>query len=527
MTWYCDGINIESMGPDGGDEESPDLQTASRLRGGAGRGGIRHGHGHSLSGYEAGREHFGVGRVGKLSDIRKEQAKELERNPGLKQRLFDLTEAEVGGEGPGGKRAFMETVFNRAAARGQTLAEAIHDHHYYPPTTTRKVGGSRGPKEEDILADVLAGSNVSNYATGNASGSVRFAGGPQTARGRLERFGIEGPDVGWANRMGAGGSHGPGGGVGGTSGSVKIPSSGGNTSNLTPNFKSRLNAMYDAMPENLRRHLSVRSGWRSHAHQAALYAASDRSGRMVAHPGGSQHEYGNAVDLSFGGSDEAKRWVHSHAHEYGLKFPMPYEDWHIEPQETRGGAAFKGQLRDRPDWALYPVKHAGEGAHENLRKKLEEIVPGARLEETALHSAQPYPRAYLGHRDRPEPEHHGGGGRFYDPNIPTMLGRHTDEHWTDRITKDMYGGGKVELPDRGYRGDPDINKDSGGVGLEQYNMDKGFDRLHGYTQKEGETLQAPYSTVEPGTKIDPPSRSRHPHRHTHRGHRRRLRGPED
>jgi hypothetical protein len=49
-----------------------------------------------------------------------------------------------------------------------------------------------------MAGTALQGSNISNFATGNASGTVGFAGGPQTFRAGGERFGIEGPDRGWA-----------------------------------------------------------------------------------------------------------------------------------------------------------------------------------------------------------------------------------------------------------------------------------------------------------------------------------------
>ena len=54
----------------------------------------------------------------------------------------------------------------------------------------------------EALQYVCEGSNISRLATGNASGHVGFAGGPQTfASGTGERFGIEGPDMRWARDM--------------------------------------------------------------------------------------------------------------------------------------------------------------------------------------------------------------------------------------------------------------------------------------------------------------------------------------
>ena len=39
---------------------------------------------------------------------------EFEANPQLRDALFGLTHAEVGGQGPQAQQAFMESVFNRA-----------------------------------------------------------------------------------------------------------------------------------------------------------------------------------------------------------------------------------------------------------------------------------------------------------------------------------------------------------------------------------------------------------------------------
>jgi hypothetical protein len=139
------------------------------------------------------------------SDLQGDRQKfksELDADPALKQDLFDLAEAETGGQGSTTKQAFIESVMNRASARGQTLRQAVHDSGYYPKTTTSKVGAGGGPQVNDILNTVFSGSNVSGYATGNASGTVGFAGGPQTYNpGTGERFGIEKSDIRWAAGM--------------------------------------------------------------------------------------------------------------------------------------------------------------------------------------------------------------------------------------------------------------------------------------------------------------------------------------
>jgi len=136
-----------------------------------------------------------------LFDGRRAFASEL-ADPAVKSRLFAMTEAEVGGQGPQAQTAFMESVFNRASARGQTLQQTLGANYYAPESISRVASLRNDPllsaKYDDILKQVQGGSNVSNWATGNASGSVGFGGGPQTAMIAGEKFGIEKPDLAWA-----------------------------------------------------------------------------------------------------------------------------------------------------------------------------------------------------------------------------------------------------------------------------------------------------------------------------------------
>lgn len=125
-------------------------------------------------------------------------------NPNIRNGLFALTNAEVGSQGPLAQQAFMESVFNRASARGQSLADTIYDRNYFPKTTFDRMGGKLPEQTSGVygslLNDVMGGSNVAAYGTGNASGTVGFAGGPQTAAYGGERYGIEGKDRDWARR---------------------------------------------------------------------------------------------------------------------------------------------------------------------------------------------------------------------------------------------------------------------------------------------------------------------------------------
>lgn len=127
-------------------------------------------------------------------------------DPIVRARLFAITNAEVGGQGAQAQQAFMETIFNRASARNMSLASVLNDRGYFPAETFANADRfmndpAMEQKYAAMLAQVRAGSNVSNYATGNASGSVGFGGGPQTFTAGGEKFGVEKPDMAWATRM--------------------------------------------------------------------------------------------------------------------------------------------------------------------------------------------------------------------------------------------------------------------------------------------------------------------------------------
>ena len=132
-------------------------------------------------------------------------------NPAVRDRLIAYTRSEVGGQGPQAQQAFMESIFNRAVARNQPLAKTLSGD-YFPAVThqraMRPVSDAERAAYTPLVSDVLGGSNVAKYATGNASGTVGFAGGPQTAAYGGERYGGEGPDKGWWTRVGAEGPSG-------------------------------------------------------------------------------------------------------------------------------------------------------------------------------------------------------------------------------------------------------------------------------------------------------------------------------
>lgn len=107
------------------------------------------------------------------------------------------------------------------------------------------------------------------------------------------------------------------------------------TEGMNPSFASQLTALINASGGRV----TIVSGYRSPEKQAGMYAAAVKkygseaaARRWVAPPGKSNHGKGIAADL---GGDIA--WAHAHAAEFGLYFPMAWEDWHIEPLGSRDG----------------------------------------------------------------------------------------------------------------------------------------------------------------------------------------------
>jgi hypothetical protein len=89
-------------------------------------------------------------------------------------------------------------------------------------------------------------------------------------------------------------------------------------------FVPALGWMLSALARATVGNISVTSGYRSYAEQAALFAANPNP-RMVAPPGRSNHGRGIAADIgpqrpSYGGKER----------QFGLNFPMSWEPWHIE-----------------------------------------------------------------------------------------------------------------------------------------------------------------------------------------------------
>lgn len=129
---------------------------------------------------------------------------------------------------------------------------------------------------------------------------------------------------------------------------------------LNESFATNLAAMMQDAPPEIRDGLGIYSGYRSVERQEQLWAGAlkkygspEKARKWVAPPGRSNHNHGQAVDLSYNGQSlrhapkEVVDWVHQNAKKYGMYFPLSNENWHIEPLGTRGTAASSGTVAPR------------------------------------------------------------------------------------------------------------------------------------------------------------------------------------
>ncbi len=130
---------------------------------------------------------------------------------------------------------------------------------------------------------------------------------------------------------------------------------------MNAGFGNKLAALIQSAPPGISEKLGIYSGARSVERQTELwnnalkkYGSVAEARKWVAPPPGvagskgSNHNHGTAADLSYNGQSlknappEVVQWLHSHAKDFGLKFPLANENWHIEDDSTRGGSAGGG-----------------------------------------------------------------------------------------------------------------------------------------------------------------------------------------
>jgi hypothetical protein len=119
--------------------------------------------------------------------------------------LMASAQAEVGYKNPARLQAYIESVMNRATATGQSLAAVLRDPRYYPASTKNQLGAqisaATAARYAPAIQAAIAGSNVSNFATGNESGGVHSGGANVAFASGGERFVHEKWTVDWVRRM--------------------------------------------------------------------------------------------------------------------------------------------------------------------------------------------------------------------------------------------------------------------------------------------------------------------------------------
>jgi hypothetical protein len=107
--------------------------------------------------------------VASLAESRQRLADELKANPALREKMLTIAAGEQ--TNPEGNQAVIETMFNRAAAQGTSLAAQVRttsEGGYYAGYSPANLAAKRKMIEAN-LDKVIGGSNISNYATDNAS----------------------------------------------------------------------------------------------------------------------------------------------------------------------------------------------------------------------------------------------------------------------------------------------------------------------------------------------------------------------
>jgi hypothetical protein len=138
--------------------------------------------GNDNTGTNGGEGAMGDGNAGATSFDRTRFAAEIAANPALKEKIFQLSAGEdrpSGGSSLLGNQAVMESMMNRAANRHTTLAAQAKwtrgrygDRNGYYDGKPSRLSASERANSESNLKAVLAGSNITDYATDNSSGGL-------------------------------------------------------------------------------------------------------------------------------------------------------------------------------------------------------------------------------------------------------------------------------------------------------------------------------------------------------------------
>jgi hypothetical protein len=308
---------------------------------------------------------FDIGGSHSLAEQRQTAFANELKDPQIQAQLAALVEAEVGKESPDGKLGFIETVMNRALARGYSLARTIAPGKYWDPRTNVKLQDAaymaRYGRPEDVrdpIALALQGSNLTNFATGNESAGTHSGGATVTVDlgPGHERYVRENDDQRWWSRMlsyakvpsrydEGGGFDQPGTagvGFGGAANPVRMRSDdlkfleqrgghnlGVDAPQFSPEMAARLRAageVYEsetgrrAVFGELSRGYDPKTG---EPVQAKYYREFLAGGGLAARPGHSRHERGLAADIPAG---PFLNWMHQNGERFGIVFRLGDKD---------------------------------------------------------------------------------------------------------------------------------------------------------------------------------------------------------
>lgn len=214
--------------------------------------------------------------------------------------------------------------------RGRTLvqwAEPETQGEWFIPAAKSKRGRS-----ERILADAAAsfGYQLTQMADGGFMTSADVPKPPRGPGGGVFRSGAESGFRGAYEKVKTF--------LDGFSTFLTTPGGSG-ASGINPKLMMQYN-MYNRALGNI---LTITSGWRSRAQQAALFRekggySSSHAG--AARPGTSMHEKGLAIDHS----PHSTSSMRSLASRFGLRYPMGNEPWHVQPVWAANGGFMKNAM---------------------------------------------------------------------------------------------------------------------------------------------------------------------------------------
>ena len=293
----------------------------------------------------------GGGGAAWLASQRASRIAEINANPALKAEVLGMLRQESGGSTKG-MTATFEALLNRSAMVGNTIQSELHSGFYSTVQSgAARAAGGLGGAAEDAFNAGAGGSNLIKSRTDQGmvgdpnwqgpgqvpdpSGGKEVynfwkgqRGGRDYTHEDARKF-AEKQERGYAG-AGVDSAYKPGRGAMQPSGPFTVPFRTENNkdvekyvgferavNNMDPEFKARLQAAYNDMPEDVKKSFVINEGWRSYEQQAEYrrrYEAG--TGPIAARPGHGEHEVGKATDVDAG---PAREWLRRNQTKYGLR----------------------------------------------------------------------------------------------------------------------------------------------------------------------------------------------------------------